>query len=119
MKRILTVSAVMTVALALATPAMAGRSDHRRGHGYRIVRTAGVHVGVFGYPHQAYYRPRTSFHLSIGVPFLPYYYAPAPVYYSPVPVIVAPAPCGFFVTGHYVRGHRPRSYYEDDEDYDD
>jgi hypothetical protein len=133
MKRILMASAMTVLVLAISTPAMAGHGDHRRGHGRKIARTAGVHVGVYGYPHYTYYRPRASFHLSIGAPFVsyyyaPYYYAPAPVYYSPVPVIVAPAPCGFYVTGHYVwdgrkrvyhKGHRPRGYYEDDEDYDD
>lgn len=101
MKKILAASAVVALALVIWSPALAGHPAHRRGHGYRIVRTARVHAGI---------------HLSFGVPLFPYYFVPAPIYYRPVPVIVAPAPCGFYVTGHYVPRHRLRAY---DEDVDD
>lgn len=125
MKRLLLFGSVVALALTVATPALAGHRDHRRGHARRVVVRPSVHVAVIGNPLYLV-RPRAGFHLSIGTPgFIhapaPYYhapvsyYVPAPIHYHrSLPVFAAPAPCGAFVGAHYVWDARrgARLYHE-------
>jgi len=100
MKRILAMTAVAVLGLALASPVLADHDGYYP-RGRRVVRG--------GY-HASYYAPRPRYHTSIsfgvGLPFFAYgaYYAPPPpyYYYPPAPVVLAPGYCNpYWVPGHY------------------
>ncbi|OLD66624.1 MAG: hypothetical protein AUI52_03330 [Acidobacteria bacterium 13_1_40CM_2_68_10] len=97
MKQVLRIVVVMALGLVLATPALADRRAHYRGHSVRVVR-GGYHTVYYS----PYSRPRyrASLVFGFGVPF----FAPAPVYlYSPAPIVVGPGYCEpVWVPGHYV-----------------
>ena len=102
MKKMLTVTAILTLGLLLATPAMAGHRGHCRGH------YAG-HVAVVGIQPVPVYAPVATrgagLVFSVNFP-TPIYLSPAPfvlaapVYYQPAPVVIAPAYRPVWVPGY-------------------
>lgn len=121
MKRLLMSAALLSVALALATPAFAGHRGYYRGQ--RVITRHRVVVQPI--------RPRFSFSLGFGIPGLFYGggYPPAPVYYRPAPIMIAPTygPPVVWIPGHYVledgyrvflEGHWTRHRHYDDDDRD-
>ncbi len=116
MKTILTVSAVLAVALTLTTPAQAGPHGRYRGQKRHCHVTGGV-----AYAAPAYYvappyipqRVRSGFYFGFGGPGFyagigaPALYGPARFAVAP-PVIVAPRPV--WVPGHYAYDDGARLY---------
>ena len=115
MKRIAMLGAVITLALSLASPALAGHSDRYRGHGHSHKHPHGYRTAPGGsyiyYPTRPYLQGGVS--VSFGSPWFGVagIYEPAPVYYAPAPMFVPSIPCDpFWVPGYWVRDHGVRFF---------
>ncbi len=106
MKKLLMSAALLTLSLALTTPAFAGHRGYYRGQ--RVIMRHRIVVPPI--------RPRLSFSLGFGIPgfFYGAAYRPAPTYYRPAPVLVAPpyGPPPVWIPGHYAREGGYRVYLE-------
>ena len=95
MKRLLAITALTVLGLALATPASAGHHGFRGGHARVVVGGFATRSVIVRHP--VFYRPRAFFSFGFGYPAYSY---PAPAYYGP-PVVYEPPPYTVWVPGYY------------------